>query len=51
MRTFYDFREVPVGDTFWSNGNEYVKRTTRTARLIKYNRIFYFRNDDLVRII
>lgn len=51
MKTFYDFKEVPVGKTFWSNGNEYLKRSTRTAWLIKYNRTFYFRNSDLVRII
>ena len=25
------FKDLPVGTTFWSNGNVWTKRTTRTA--------------------
>jgi hypothetical protein len=45
-----DFKEVAVGQTFWFNGNEFTKKSTRTAYIHKYNRIFYFRQFELVRI-
>lgn len=36
------FRLVRVGELFNSNGNLYLKQSTRTAKLISANRVFYF---------
>jgi len=43
-----DFQRVPIGQTFCSGGNEWFKRSTRTAHIIKpseYSGVwFYFGN-------
>ena len=43
-----DFQRVPVGQTFCKNGNEWFKRSTRTAHIInpvEYRGVwFYFGN-------
>ena len=36
---FYNIRE---GVKFFYNGNEYRKQSTRTARMLENNRVFYF---------
>lgn len=36
------FASVLVGATFMCNGNACHKVSTRTARLIQYDRVFYF---------
>jgi hypothetical protein len=35
------FRVVRVGELFSHNGNLYQKQSTRTARLLSANRVFY----------
>jgi hypothetical protein len=45
-----DFKALPVGQTFWYNGNEYTKKSTRTAYLHEFKRVFYFGQNDIVRI-
>lgn len=41
------FKHVPVGQRFECNGNVCIKVSTRTARLVQYGRVFYFRHTDL----
>ena len=36
------FSDIPVGRHFMCNGNRCFKRSSRTALLIQYNRVFYF---------
>jgi len=43
-----EFQEVRVGRMFRMNGNDYVKQSTRTARLLAYDRVFYFRKTEVV---
>lgn len=45
------FLAVPIGGRFERNGNECVKRSTRTALLVQYKRVFYFRLNDVVRLL
>jgi len=45
------FWEVRVGQKFFFNGNEYTKRTSRTAFLHRYERIFYLNQYDICRIV
>lgn len=45
------FKNIPVGRRFECNGNECIKTSTRTARLIEYNRVFYFRQSELCRLL
>lgn len=40
------FEDIPVGQKFICNMNLYSKRSTRTARLLKYDRTFYFSMSD-----
>ena len=49
MRT--SFLSLPIGAHFNFNSNEYIKKSTRTAFLIEFNRVFYFSNSELVKII
>lgn len=44
------FRALPVGAHFTCNGNRCVKQSTKTARLVDYNRVFYFRGVEVVGI-
>jgi hypothetical protein len=45
------FRQVPVGQAFWSNGNKWHKKSSRTARMVypeSYaGKTFYFRQGEL----
>ena len=43
-----EFQEVRVGRMFRMNGNDYVKQSSRTARLLAYDRVFYFRKTEVV---
>lgn len=36
------FNELPLKTVFSSNGNMWVKRSTRTAKLVEYRKTFYF---------
>jgi hypothetical protein len=44
------FRALPVGAHFACNGNNCVKRSTRTAELVEYKRTFYFHGTEVVSI-
>lgn len=44
------FRALPVGARFTCNGNNCVKQSTKTARLVDYARTFYFRGIEVVAI-
>ena len=46
MRTTL-FKHVPVGSTFTCNGNVCIKRSSRTALLVAYDRWFYFSASDV----
>jgi hypothetical protein len=43
-----EFSELPVGSMFHSNGNDWVKQSTRTARLLMRGRVFYFGQREVV---
>ena len=46
-----EFAVMPIGRLFRNNGNDYVKLSTRTARMLSNGRIFYFRKGDVVHPI
>ena len=35
------FRILGIGELFECNGNQYVKQSTRTARMVANGRVFY----------
>jgi hypothetical protein len=39
---FMEFKEVRVGRMFRANGNDYIKQSTRTARMLCNGRVVYF---------
>jgi len=41
---------VDKGARFSLNGNEYVKQSTRTARMLANGRVFYFRSNEQVSV-
>ncbi len=43
-----EFQEVRVGRMFHVNGNDYLKQSTRTARLLMNGRVFYFGKKEVV---
>ena len=45
------FNELRVKRLFRFNGNDYVKNSTRTARMLSNGRIFYIAQKDLVHPI
>jgi len=45
------FESLTVGTVFEFNGNHFVKQSTRTARMLEYDRrLFYFGMKDVVTI-
>lgn len=42
------FEEILLGRMFHLNGNDYIKQSSRTARMLSNGRTFYFRKKDLV---
>lgn len=42
------FSEMRVKGLFSMNGNDYVKQSSRTARMLSTRRVFYFRAGDVV---
>lgn len=44
------FRALPVGAHFTCNGNRCIKNSSMTARVIDYNRIFYFEQTTPITI-
>ncbi len=51
MKRYTYFKDIPVGDEFSLNGNRWVKKSTRTASIIKPLEFtgtwFYFGKKDL----
>ena len=45
------FIALPIGACFICNGNECLKKSTRTALLVAYDKIFYFAANDRVQIL
>ena len=54
MKQYAYFKELPVNATFSLNGNQYLKKSTRTAGIVcpeEYaNTWFYFAEKDLVTV-
>jgi hypothetical protein len=48
MSTKY-FSSLAIKSLFSLNGNDYVKQSTRTARMISNGRVFYIRQKEVVR--
>lgn len=44
------FNQVPVGTYFFKNGNSYIKKSTRTAHLRKYDKRFYFAQKEQIEV-
>ena len=44
------FKELRVGRMFHCNGNDYVKQSTRTARMLANGRAFYFGQKEVVHL-
>jgi hypothetical protein len=44
------FQELRVGRMFHCNGNDYVKQSTRTARMLSNGRAFYFGQKEVVHL-
>ena len=42
------FKQVKTGCTFYCNGNQYLKHSSRTAILTRYGKVFYFGNNESV---
>ena len=49
--TGLDFVDIRIGRLFHFNGNDYVKQSTRTARMLSNGRIFYFGKTEYVHPI
>ena len=45
------FCSLPIGTRFECNGQECIKKSTRTALMVSVDRIFYYAFTDRVRII
>lgn len=46
-----DFAELRIGRLFHLNGNDYLKQSTRTARMLSNGRIFYIGQKEVVHLI
>jgi hypothetical protein len=45
------FWELAVKRMFRLNGNDYVKQSTRTARMLSNGRVFYISQKEVVHLI
>lgn len=43
------FQSLPIGHRFTSNGNLWVKQSTRTAILPEFGRVYYFGKSEQVQ--
>ena len=41
MNPAVHFEEITIGRLFHLNGNDYIKQSTRTARMLANGRVFY----------
>lgn len=46
-----DFAELRIGRLFHLNGNDYIKQSTRTARMLSNGRVFYIGQKEVVHLI
>ena len=46
-----DFAELRVGRMFHLNGNDYIKQSTRTARMLSNGRVFYIGQKEVVHLV
>ena len=46
-----EFEDIRVGSLFHVNGNDYQKKSTRTAMLLSCGKTFYFRKNEVVHPI
>jgi hypothetical protein len=44
------FSEIKIGRMFHCNGNDYVKQSSRTARMLSTGRVFYFGQKELAHL-
>ena len=44
------FKQIRIGSMFYCNGNLCIKRSSRTALIKQYNRIFYYGENEMVNI-
>ena len=44
------FKQVKLGCSFLYNGNRFIKVSSRTAKLVEYDRTFYMGMNDSVTI-
>lgn len=51
MNPAIEFKYVQVGRLFHLNGNDYMKQSTRTARMLSNGRTFYINKLEPVHII
>jgi hypothetical protein len=47
----WEFGEFRIGRLFHCNGNDYIKQSTRTARMLSNGRIFYFGKQEVIHAI
>ena len=45
------FGEFRIGRLFHCNGNDYIKQSTRTARMLSNGRVFYFGKREVIHAI
>jgi hypothetical protein len=46
-----DFAELRIGRLFHLNGNDYIKQSTRTARMLNNGRVFYIGKAEYIHPI
>ena len=46
-----DFAELRIGRLFHLNGNDYIKQSTRTARMLSNGRVFYIGQKEVVHLV
>lgn len=51
MYNRWDFSELRIGRLFHLNGNDYIKQSTRTARMLSNGRVFYIGKAEAVHAI
>ena len=48
--TMLDFGFIRIGRMFHLNGCDYIKQSTRTARMLSNGRVFYFGKHELIHL-
>ena len=47
----WEFESFRIGRLFHFNGNDYIKQSTRTARMLSNGRVFYFSKTEIIHPI